>query len=286
MTRRKGPHRKSRGAFRRLLRKRESRPFKIGAVVIFIYTLVAILSQTILPLDPYTTHRRDIFAPPSLTHPLGSDEIGRDILARVLSGAAMSLGTVAVSLAVALPVGTTLGLLAGFFGGTFDLLVMRVVDVWLCFPSIIIAILLVLLIGVGPLTPMVAIGIVSIPRFVRVARSRTLSVRETPYVEAVHALGASTVYIVFRTILPNMFNVVLVQAAVTAGFAVLMESGLSFLGLGTSPPLASWGSMLKMAQMYLYQAPWYGIFPGVLLTVLILAMNMVADGLNDMYRTS
>jgi peptide/nickel transport system permease protein len=247
--------------------------------------VVAILPPAFLGLKPYQSNRRDLFSPPSGRFWLGTDEIGRDLLSRVVVGTKVSLATVGVALAVSVPIGTVVGLSAGYFGGRFDILVMRVVDMWLAFPTILVAIIVVILIGAGPVTPMVAIGFVNIPRFIRVVRSKTIAIREDNFVEAARAVGAPGWYLLLRTLLPNVQAVIFVQMALTAGHAVLMESSLSFLGLGTNPPIPSWGSMLRKSMMYLSHAPWYGLYPGVMITVLIITMNQLADGLKDLYRS-
>jgi len=271
--------------FLEFIRKRAARRVVVSLFLLLGFVIVAAIPPEVMGLHPYETNRKDRFAPPSVRFWLGTDEIGRDLLSRVVAGTRISLLTVAVALAVSVPIGTIIGLASGFFGGRFDILVMRVVDMWLAFPTILVAIIVVVMLGVGPATPMVAIGFVNIPRFIRVVRSKTIAVKEDNFVEAARAVGAPAWYMLLRTMLPNVQTVIFVQMALTAGHAVLMESSLSFLGLGTNPPIPSWGSMLRKAMMYLSHAPWYGLYPGVMITVLIITMNLLADGLKDLYRS-
>ena len=182
---------------------------------------------------------------------------------------------------VATAIGVPLGLVAGYFGGRVDTLIMRLLDCLLAFPAILLAMAIVGVLGPSSLNAMIAVAIVSIPAFSRLTRGSTLSQREKEYVEAARALDAGNAYIMFRTILPNCFAPIIVQMTVAAAYAVLLEAGLSFLGLGTKPPEASWGSMLNTGRAYLHRAPWYGIFPGLAITILVLALNFVADVLQQ-----
>jgi len=252
----------------------------VGLLIGFV--LLTVVGGYLVPADPYETHRRDVFSPPSLRFPLGSDELGRDILARVFRGSQISLATAAVALSLALAVGAPIGLICGLSGGIVDVLLMRVMDIWLTFPAFLLAIALAILIGPGTVTAMLAVGFVSIPRFARVVRSRVIELRQEAFVEAAIAVGAPRWYWLFVSIMPNTRNVILVQCALTAGQAVLMEASLSYLGLGTSPPAPSWGLMLKNATTYLSHAPWYGIFPGLFLATLILLMNRLGNVLNEL----
>jgi len=267
-----------------LLGKRSGRQLLGGIMLLLLFLLLSLVLPIIGTMEPYTSHRRSALEGPSKAHPFGTDEIGRDMLARVLYGSRISLCTIVVTLVLSVPLGTLVGVSAGFLGGVWDMLIMRVIDIWLSFPGLIVAIVLVVAIGSGPMTAMIAIGIISIPKVVRITRSKTLSLRQMAFVEATRAAGASNTYIILRTLLPNIMGIVYVQMALIAGFAVLMEATLSFLGLGSTPPVPSWGSLLRKSITYLSRAPWYGISPGVFLTGLILITNMIADALNRIYR--
>jgi ABC-type dipeptide/oligopeptide/nickel transport system permease subunit len=208
---------------------------------------------------------------------MGTDELGRDILSRVIYGGRVSLGTALAVVLASAAIGATMGLVAGYFGGAIDMIVSRLIDVILAFPAILLAMGLIALLGVGTLNAGVAVTVVSIPSFARLARASALVEKDREYVEAARALGASHRWILFRSILPNSIGPLAVQAGVTATTAILLEAALSFLGLGTKPPTPSWGQMLSTSRGYLYQAWWYGLFPGVALTLVVLSLNHLAD---------
>jgi peptide/nickel transport system permease protein len=239
----------------------------------------AVLAPWISPSDPLAQSRADRFAPPSLTHPFGTDEFGRDILSRVIHGARISLLTGAVAVLIGSAVGVPLGLVGGFAGGVTDGAIMRVLDFLLAVPAILLAMVIIAILGPGSFNAMLAVGVVSIPSFARLARASTLSLKEREFVLATRALGVGPGYLLFRTILLNALTPIVVQVAVTAALAMLLEAALSFLGLGTQPPAPSWGSMLNTGRSFLHQAPWYGLFPGVVITLSVLSLNAVADAL-------
>jgi peptide/nickel transport system permease protein len=270
------------GAFLRTLRTMLRNPLgTVGLLIILGLTVVALAAPLLAPANPLAMNKPDQFSPPSSQYLFGSDEFGRDILSRVIYGARISLGAGAAAVLVATSIGVPLGLLAGYFGGRVDTLIMRLLDCLLAFPAILLAMAIVGVLGPSSLNAMIAVAIVSIPAFSRLTRGSTLSQREKEYVEAARALDAGDGYIMFRTILPNCFAPIIVQMTVAAAYAVLLEAGLSFLGLGTKPPEASWGSMLNTGRAYLHRAPWYGIFPGLAITMLVLSLNFVADVLQQ-----
>jgi peptide/nickel transport system permease protein len=241
----------------------------------------AILAPLLSPHDPLALAKGSELARPSTAFPFGTDELGRDLLSRVLHGGRVSLVVAFVSVLLASMVGVVVGLTAGYFGGRWDAVIMRLIDTILAFPAIILAMAVVSLLSPSSFNAMVAIAVVSIPTFARLTRGAVLAEREREYVEAARAVGASDLYAIFRTILPNTLTPVLVQVTVSMGYAVLLEAGLSFLGLGTQPPQPSWGAMLFAASSFLNQAPWYGVFPGVFLTTLVLGLNLISEALQE-----
>lgn len=250
----------------------------VAALIVLLGSAVlAILAPLVAPYNPLTINPANMLSAPSTLHLMGTDELGRDILSRVIYGGRVSLGVGAVVVIGSAAIGITLGLMAGYFGGAFDLLVSRLIDVILAFPAILLAMGLIALLGTGTINAAVAVTVVSIPSFARLARASALIEKEKEYVEAARALGASHRWILWRAILPNSAGPLAVQAGVTATTAILLEAALSFLGLGTNPPTPSWGQMLNTSREYLYQAWWYGFFPGLSLTLVVLSLNRLAD---------
>jgi len=241
----------------------------------------AVLAPVLAPHGALVLAKDALLVPPSRTFPFGTDELGRDILSRVLYGGRISLLVAFVSVLLAAGTGVVIGLTGGYFGRWWDAVIMRLMDTVLAFPAIILAMAVVSLLGPSSSNAMIAVAIVSIPVFARLTRGGVLAEREREYVEAARAIGASDLYTVFRTILPNTLTPVMVQVTVSMGYAVLLEAGLSFLGLGTQPPQPSWGAMLFQASSYLNQAPWYGVFPGLFLTALVLGLNLISEALQE-----
>jgi len=252
-----------------------------GMIVLFLLIVLAVFARQISPYDPYILDVRNKLQGPSIAHLFGTDELGRDILSRVIFGSGISLeiGLFAVTLAAL--VGVTTGLIAGYMGGIVDAVIMRIWDTILAFPGIFLAIGLVSILGPGPSVAIFAVALTSMPTFARLTRSIAISIKEMEFVTAERALGVSDLQIIFRTILPNCLTPVIVNIAIAAPSAILMEASLSYLGLGSQPPEPSWGNMLQTAQVYISRAPTYGIFPGVALTLVVLGMNFFADGLQD-----
>lgn len=258
---------------------RRGRAGLLGSATLAVLAILAVAAPWVAPHDPLAQSRGDRFLPPSLAHPFGTDEFGRDILSRVIHGARISLLTGAVAVLIGGAVGVPLGLLGGFAGGWTDAVIMRVLDFLLAVPAILLAMVIIAVLGPGSFNAMLAVGIVSVPSFARLTRASTLALREREFVVATRALGVGPAYLMFRTILLNALTPIVVQVAVTAAVAMLLEAALSFLGLGTQPPAPSWGSMLNTGRSFLYQAPWYGLFPGAVITVSVLALNALADTL-------
>lgn len=254
----------------------------VGVVLLVGLVVVAVVDQWIAP---YGFNDIDVvegqLRPPSPAHPFGTDNLGRDVFSRVLLGAQVSLRVGAVAVGLSLTVGTLVGVVAGYVGGRVDDLLMRLMDVIFAFPAILMAIAVLAILGRGTTNAMVAIGIVFIPIFARVARSRTLSVREEVYVRAARSAGASDLRIMRLHILPNIAAPIIVQASISLAFAILNLAALSFLGLGTQPPDPSWGRMLAEGRGFFQQAWWMAVFPGVAIFVTVFSLNVVGDALRD-----
>jgi peptide/nickel transport system permease protein len=270
------------GPWRLALRTLLARPTAVfGAVVLVLVALLAILAPWIAPYDPLATSWAAVRKAPSAAHWFGTDEVGRDLLSRVIWGARASLsaGVIAVSIAVGL--GVPIGMLAGYVGGWADAVIGRITDAMLAVPFLILAIALAAFLGPSLGNAMIAIGITATPIFVRLARGQVLAARAEDWVEAARAVGNPPARILLRHILPNILPPVMVQATLAVAAAIIAEASLSFLGLGQQPPAPSWGSMLNTAQRFLVQAPWMAIFPGLAIFLTVLAFNLFGDGLRD-----
>ncbi len=256
-----------------------------GTVLMAIFILIAIFAPLIAPYDPFQQDLADKFASPSRAHPMGQDELGRDILSRVIYGARISLTAGLAAVAIATGVGTLIGVVAGYFGRWSDSVLMRLMDVILAFPSILLAIVIVSILGPSLPNAMLAVGIVFIPQMARVVRSAVISVRERDYIEAERALGAGNVQIIFSGVLPNSMAPLIVQATLTLATAILDVAYLSFLGLGARAPTPEWGAMLTDAFRSGFGVFVTGqhaiIFPGIAIALCVLSVNFIGDGLRD-----
>ncbi len=253
----------------------------VGAAVIVVLMVCAVFAPLLAPQDPTKMHPRQRLASPGASFLLGSDEMGRDIVSRLIYGARISLEVSLLSVGIALVVGTTLGTLAGFYPGWIDNGVMRLMDVIFAFPDILLAIAIMAVLGSSLRNVMLAIGIVYIPIFARTTRAMVLTVKEQPYVEAARSIGVSGMRLAARHILPNAAAPILVQVTLLLGFAIVVEAALSFLGLGTQPPNPSWGIMLSDGRGFMEVAPWLAIFPGVTVFLAVLSFNIVGDALRE-----
>jgi peptide/nickel transport system permease protein len=267
-----------RHAFRRY---RRSRSGMIALGVLSIMVVLAVAGDSLSPHEYKTHHLKIRFHPPSLKYPMGTDEFGQDIMSRIFFGSRYSLGLCALSVTLSLVAGSVLGLFSGYMGRHTDAIVMRIMDIILSFPAILLAMVMSALIGRGISNVMWAIFIINIPTFARIVRANVLSQKEKEYVEAASAVGAGNLYIMFRTIFPNCIPALMVQVTVSLAFAILLESALSFLGLGIQPPTPSWGSMLNTGRRYMRYGWWMGVFPGIFITALVLSLNMIADSLQE-----
>ncbi|MDR7421612.1 MAG: ABC transporter permease [Armatimonadota bacterium] len=252
-----------------------------GLWVVGLVVGAALLAPVVAPADPAKPDFTNLLQPPSRAHLLGTDDLGRDILSRVIYGARTSLLAGCVSVGLAVLVGLPLGLVSGYYRGPLDNFLMRLTDALLSFPFLVLALAIAAVLGTGLVKAMIAIGIVFTPGFIRLARGQVLSERERTYVEAARALGARDGRILWRHILPNTLSPVLVQASLAMAAAITAEATLSFLGLGTQPPTPSWGSMLNIAQAYLGRAPWLALWPGLAIFLTVLSLNLVGDGLRE-----
>jgi peptide/nickel transport system permease protein len=268
----------ARRAWRRLVRRRGA---MVGLAVIVLVILVALFAPLIAPYDPATQSWSAVRKPPSAAYWLGTDEVGRDLLSRIIYGARASLSAGVISVGIAIAVGVPLGLVAGYAGGLLDGLVSRITDAMLACPFLILAIALAAFLGPSLGNAMIAIGVTATPIFIRLTRGQVLSVKAEDYVEAARAIGNPHPRIVLRHILPNVLPQLLVQATLTVATAIIAEASLSFLGLGQQPPAPSWGSMLNSAQRFLVNAPWMAVWPGLAIFVTVLSFNLLGDGLRD-----
>ncbi len=266
------------GLFRRILARP---PAGIGMLVSTAIVLIAIAAPVVAPFGPASNDFDAVLSPPTVVHPFGTDELGRDILSRVIWGARASMQAGVLATLLAVLVAVPIGLIAGYYRGPLDAIVMRLTDALLAFPFLIIAVALAAILGPSLENATLAIGIVQVPKLVRITRGEVLGLREEAFVQAAIADGAPDRSVIFRQILPNALSVLLVQATIILPFAILAEATLSFLGLGVQPPTPSWGVMLTAAQPYLGTAPWFAIAPGLAILITTLSFNLVGDGLRD-----
>lgn len=257
------------------------RTARIAGGVLLALLLVAVFAPLVAPADPLAQDLGDSLASPSWSHPLGTDQHGRDILSRLIFGARLSLGAAAIAVAVAVALGVLPGLVAGYLGGWVDAVVMRVTDALMSFPPLILALAITGVLGPGLGNAMAAVGVVFAPRFVRLARAAVVDIREADFVLAARSIGVPERAILGRHVLPNALGPLVVQVTVTAGFAMLAEASLSFLGLGVQPPEASWGSMIGEAARLISRTKLLVIWPGVAITVTVLALGFLGDALRQ-----
>jgi peptide/nickel transport system permease protein len=272
------PKRAKSGTLERLVRNRSG---QIGLALVTLYAIVAVFAGVLAPYSPLAQHVPDRLQPPSSTYWLGTDEFGRDTLSRLMYGATNSMRISVISVALAGLVGTAFGMAAGYAGGLWDNGIMRVMDLFFAFPAILLALSIVAALGPGTQNTILAIAVVYMPIFARVARGPVLSTKVMEFVDAARAIGAGDVHILLRHILPNVSAPILVQISLALSWAMLTEAGLSFLGLGTVPPDPSWGSMLSDSRTLMEIAPWMAVFPGLAILFGVLGFNLLGDGLGD-----
>ncbi len=272
----------STGSFLVLFKRLKAKPVAFGStIVVFLFVVLAIAAPLIAPFDPIASSWSVIKKAPSSVHWLGTDEIGRDILSRIIWGARASLSAGFISVLISLAIGFPLGLIAGFVGGVLDSLISRVTDALLACPFLILAIALASFMGPSLINAMISIGISASPVFIRLTRGQVIDVMSQDFIEAAVAIGSNPLKIALSHVVPNITTPIIVQASLTIAAAVIAEASLSFLGLGQQPPSPSWGSMLNTAKDYLETAPWMAIFPGACIFLLVVCFNLMGDGLRE-----
>lgn len=262
-------------------RFRRQKVAMIASAVIMLLLLLAVAGSLVVPYDPVQPDYNAILEWPSASHWLGTDEFGRDVLSRIISGTKISLSVSLSSVFIGSIVGTVIGLTAGYYGGKYDTLVMRTCDVMFAFPGILQAIAIIAIVGPGLKNVVFAVTVYSIPIFVRLVRGSTLALKHMTYIEAARAMGITDKQIIFKHIFPGTFSVVLVYFTMRIGSAILIAASLSFLGLGAQPPTPEWGTMLSAGRQYLISAPHAALFPGLAILITCLAFNLFGDGLRD-----
>ncbi|HBN81603.1 MAG TPA: ABC transporter permease [Ruminococcaceae bacterium] len=252
-----------------------------GLIVIVFLALVAIFGRWLMPYDPNLQDMTQTFIPPCAEHWFGTDQLGRDIFSRIISGTKISLTVGITAVAISLTIGVILGSIAGYYGGAADTVVMRLMDMMLAIPSILLAIAFMAALGKGLDKAVIAIGLVSIPEYARIVRGCILSVKENDFVQAARVIGNRDRRIIFHHVLPNVLSSIVVRATLGISTAVLDTAALGFLGLGVQPPAAEWGDMLGRARGFIFSAPYTLLFPGIAITLTVLAFNLLGDGLRD-----
>jgi len=265
-----------------ILARLMSSPGSALALLFLAAILLAAIFANFLPLNPVAQKLANALKGPSATNWFGTDELGRDILARVIFGARTSLVTAGGAVAIAALAGVPIGLVAGFFGGWRDAVLMRFVDVLLALPAILFAMAMIAVLGRSQAAALVAVGLTGMPSFARITRAQVLTLRKRDFVTAVEAFGGTATYNMFRTILPNSWSPILVQVVVLCSVAILLEAALSFLGVGVPPPTPSWGEMLRTGKSYLHEAPYYAVLPGIVLTLTILSFDVLGRALSGL----
>jgi peptide/nickel transport system permease protein len=254
-----------------------------GGAIVGVVLFLAIFAPVISPYSPIDLDVAQMLRGPSAMHLLGTDELGRDVLSRVIHAARLSMMVAVLASLIGLVFGTVIGTLAAYFGGAVDLLLMRLMEILFSFPAILLAVVLMASLGTSILNAMIAIGIIFIPGFARLARASANAVLRQSYIDAARCLGMGDARIMGREILPNILAPSLVEAAIAFAYAVLLESALSFLGLGAQPPEPSWGNMLNTGRGFMEQAPWLGIVPGMAMFLCVLGFSLLGDGLRDLF---
>ncbi len=252
-----------------------------GAILVILLILMAIFAPLIVPYNPNKISLREKLAPPSLKHPFGTDEVGRDLLSRVIYGSRISLQVgIVVVLLSGIP-GILIGAFSGYYGGQLDNTIMRVMDIVMAFPPLVLALSIAAALGPSLVNSMMAVAFIMIPKFSRLVRGETLSIKEKPFVLATKAQGGRPIYIIFRHIIPNSLSSVIVLASLVMGDAILVAASLSFIGLGAQPPTPEWGALVSVGRKYILDQWWYATFPGLFIFLAVMGFNLFGDGLRD-----
>ena len=252
-----------------------------GLFLVVALILIAVFAKFIAPYDPIQIYLKESLRPPSLAHLMGTDVLGRDIFSRIIYGARASLVIGVVATSISLVIGVLVGAIAGFYGGWLDSILMRVTDIFFAFPFFLLAIAIMTFLGPSFINIFIALGIVGWTNYARLVRGQVMSVKESDYVEAAHAVGAKNVRIIWKHVMPNTLAPIIVYTTMNIGGVILAEAGLSFLGIGVQPPSPSWGLMLSEASNFIFNAPWMVIWPGVAIFLTVLGYNLLGDGLRD-----
>ncbi|MBI4528532.1 MAG: ABC transporter permease [Deltaproteobacteria bacterium] len=252
-----------------------------GAVIVAFIVIFAVFAPWLAPHDPTRQDVPNRLAQPSIDHPLGTDQYGRDVFSRLIYGARISLVVGILAVLIGLVIGVFLGLVAGYSGGLVDLLICKIIDILMSFPMLLLAMAIVAILGTSLVNSILAVGISSIPRFARLARGQVLALKNTEFIEAGRALGLSPGRIVFFHLFPNILSSIVIMGTLYIATAIIMESNLSFLGLGAQAPTATWGGMISDGRAFLRSSPWVSTFPGIAIALSVLAFNMLGDGLRD-----
>ncbi len=261
---------------------RRSRVASVGLFIVLIMVLVALLAPYLAPHDPVAVDLSIRRIPPgSEGHLLGTDHMGRDLLSRIIWGSRVSLQVGIVAVGIGIFAGTTLGLIAGFYRGTVEAAIMRVIDIMICFPTLLLALAIIAVLGPHMTNTMIAVGVTFTPRFARIVRASVLSIRESEYVESARAVGMNNLRILTRHVFPNALSGMIVFATLSVGSAILIEASLSFLGLGVPPPAPTWGNIVADGRRFLLPSPWISITPGLVIMFTVLGFNFFGDGLRD-----
>jgi peptide/nickel transport system permease protein len=255
----------------------------VGAIIIFLYIIMAIFAPLLAPYDPFEIKLEDKLMTPSVHHWMGTDDKGRDILSRILYGSRLSMGVGFAAVFFGALFGIMFGVVAGYYGKWVDSIIMRIMDVMLAFPGILLALAIISALGPSLINVTIAVGAFSIPLFARIVRGSTLEVKRLEYIDAIRSLGANDLTIIFKHILPNILSPIIVQGTLRLATAILSAAGLSFLGLGAQPPSPEWGTMLSSGRDFLFSAPFIAIFPGLAISILVLGFNIFGDGLRDAF---
>ncbi|KAB2333376.1 ABC transporter permease [Cytobacillus depressus] len=253
----------------------------IGLYITSIFIIVAILAPWISPYDPFAYDMKALLQSPSLSHPFGTDQFGRDVLSRIIHGSRISLMIGIVGVGISIIVGVTLGTIAGYFGGILDTFIMRIMDILLAFPGFLLALAIISILGPSMVNVMIAIGIFSIPTFARIMRSSVITIKYKEFIEATKSLGGSHLFIIIKHVIPNCIAPIIVLSTMRIATAILTAAGLSFLGLGAQPPSPEWGAMLNEGREYIRSATHLSTVPGLMIMLVVLGFNMLGDGLRD-----